>query len=74
MRYRNSLGLMWKVFWNARRKEEYSEKPDSSAAFITGNKDIDAEWDNYLKELDAMGLGEVCAIYEAAYARSLANK
>lgn len=47
---------------------------EMTAAFITGNKDIDAEWDNYLKELDAMGLGEVCAIYEAAYARSLANK
>ena len=37
--YRNSRGLMWNVFWNARRKVEYSVNPDCSAAFMTGVPD-----------------------------------
>ena len=28
---------MWNVFWNARRKVEYSAKPACSAACITGH-------------------------------------
>lgn len=39
------------------------------AAFITGEADIEAEWDNYLAELDAMGLQDVIDVYQAALDR-----
>ena len=38
-------------------------------AFITGDADIDAEWDNYVQSLEEMGLQEVLDCYEAALAR-----
>ena len=38
-----------------------------NSAFITGEKDIEAEWDNYLKTLDQMGLQTVIEIYQNAY-------
>lgn len=41
---------------------------DMHAAFITGEKDIDAEWDNYLKTLDQMGLQDIYDIYTEAMA------
>ena len=34
------------------------------AAFITGEKDLEAEWDNYLATLDKMGLQEIYEIYQ----------
>ena len=40
-----------------------------NAAFITGQKDIEAEWDTYLKTLDDMGLQEVIDVYQAALDR-----
>ena len=42
-----------------------------TAKFITGEVDIDAEWDNYLKELDALGLQDVLDAYNAAYQRAI---
>jgi putative aldouronate transport system substrate-binding protein len=37
------------------------------ARFITGDADIDAEWDTYLATLDSQGLPELLAIYQKAY-------
>lgn len=37
--------------------------------FITGNANFDADWDNYIKELESLGMDEVVAIYQAAYDR-----
>ena len=42
---------------------------EMNAAFITGQKDIDAEWDNYLKTLEDMGLQEVIDVYQSALDR-----
>ena len=39
------------------------------AAFITGDKDIEAEWDTYVANLQQMGLQEVLDCYNAAYTR-----
>ena len=39
------------------------------AAFITGDKDIEAEWDTYMSNLQQMGLQDVLDCYDAAYAR-----
>ena len=39
------------------------------AAFVTGDKDIDAEWDTYVSNLEQMGLQDVLDCYDAAYAR-----
>ena len=37
------------------------------ADFITGKKDIDAEWDAYVKQMDKMGVAEILPIYQKAY-------
>ena len=42
---------------------------EMTAAFLTGRKSIDSEWDNYLKELDKIGLDTVLEIYQKAYDR-----
>ena len=38
-------------------------------AFVTGEKDIDAEWDNFQAELMDMGLQDVIDVYQAALDR-----
>ena len=40
---------------------------ESQARFITGNSNIDAEWDSYLARLEQMNLKEYLALYQAAY-------
>lgn len=44
---------------------------ESIARFITGDLDIedDNAWNNYLNELDKMGLDELTAVYQSAYDR-----
>lgn len=37
--------------------------------FITGVASIDTEWDNYVNQINQMGLDEVLAAYQAAYDR-----
>ena len=39
--------------------------------FVTGVVDIDAEYDNYVQTITAMGLDQMQEVYEAAYARYL---
>ncbi|MCR4588756.1 MAG: extracellular solute-binding protein [Lachnospiraceae bacterium] len=41
---------------------------ETSANWIV-NGNVDAEWDNYVKQLDSMGLPEVVAAWQAAYDR-----
>lgn len=40
---------------------------EMTARFITGDADIEQEWDTYLNTLDAMGLWRYIEIYQAAY-------
>ncbi len=49
--------------------EEYVN--ECYARFITGDMDIEAEWDNYLAELKAIGIDEYREIAQAAYDRSI---
>ena len=42
---------------------------EMNAAFITGQKDIEAEWDSYIKDLYDMGLQDVIDVYQAALDR-----
>ncbi|MFQ9799214.1 MAG: hypothetical protein ACLR23_10110 [Clostridia bacterium] len=39
-------------------------------AFITGQKDIDAEWDAYLADLEKLGLSDYIAAYQKTYDES----
>lgn len=41
--------------------------------FLIGTVDVEAEWDNYIAELDNLGLQDVLAVYQAAYDRYLAR-
>ena len=43
---------------------------ETSVAFMTGAKDIDAEWDGYVESLYNAGLEDLLAVYTTAYARS----
>lgn len=42
---------------------------ESVGAFLTGAKDIDAEWDNYINELKTLGVEELLATYQTAWDR-----
>lgn len=43
---------------------------EMKSAFLTGEKDIDAEWDGYLSELKSIGSEEVLQMYQTAYDRT----
>ena len=42
---------------------------EMNAAFITGQMDIEAEWDGYVKHLYDIGLQDVIDVYQAALDR-----
>lgn len=42
---------------------------EMSAAFITGTKDIEHDWDEYVATFEKMSLGKVLEVYQAAYDR-----
>ena len=42
---------------------------EMNAAFITGQKDVEAEWDTYISTLNDMGLQDVIDVYQAALDR-----
>lgn len=44
---------------------------ESRVAFITGTRDLDKDWDTYLKELDNMGLQTLLEVYQVAYDRQM---
>lgn len=41
----------------------------TESQFIVGTLDLDSQWDSYIKTLERMGVNDVLAIYEDAYAR-----
>lgn len=42
---------------------------EMTAAFLTGRKDIDADWDDYLAELEVIGIEQLLEVYQEAYSR-----
>ncbi len=66
-------------FLTAEQTEEISELrtdidkyvSEKFAAWVTGEGDIDSEWDAYLKQLDGLELQRFLEIYQAAYERML---
>lgn len=54
----------------ARLKEQITTYSlESLVAFLTGNKDIDKEWDSYVKEFDRLELTKYLACIQTAYDR-----
>jgi putative aldouronate transport system substrate-binding protein len=46
---------------------------ENVAAFITGTKNLESDFDGMVDTLDGMGIGEITSIYQTAYDRFLAN-
>ena len=44
---------------------------EMTAKFITGELDVNAEWDAYLEQLEMLGLQDVIDAYQAAYDRAI---
>ena len=42
---------------------------ENAVAFITGTKDIDAEWDSYKDAVNKAGIEEILKTYQTAYDR-----
>lgn len=42
---------------------------EQRALFISGQKDIDAEWDAYVQQLENLGLSKMVELYDKAYKR-----
>lgn len=42
---------------------------ESMASFVTGSKDIDADWNNYLTEIENIGLSQYLEVVQTAYDR-----
>lgn len=42
---------------------------ENMASFVTGSKDIDADWDSYLAEIDNIGLSQYLEVVQTAYDR-----
>ena len=42
---------------------------ENSVAFITGTKDIDAEWESYKDAINKAGIEEILKTYQTAYDR-----
>ena len=49
------------------KKKNYVKQ--TTAEFLTGERDIDAEWDAYLAELERIGYQTVLDVYQTAYDR-----
>lgn len=43
---------------------------ESTAKFITGEEDIETGWENFVKDLEKMGLQDLLDLYQAAYDRA----
>ena len=50
-------------------QDVYAYVSSAFAAFVTGNRNIETEWDAYVAALEGMGLQEILDCYDAAYAR-----
>lgn len=47
---------------------------ENKVAFITGTKNFDSDWENYVKGFDNIGLPTLLEVYQAAYDRQVAKK
>lgn len=47
--------------------DDYVE--ENQALFCLGTRDIDKEWDAYVKEFEVLGLDKMLEVYQAAYDR-----
>ena len=52
---------------NELRTDIFNTVADKKASWIAGDGDIDAEWDQYLKDLEAMGVDEFVQILQKTY-------
>ncbi len=64
------------VIWTGEEAEAMASATDMQtyvetmeAQFITGETDIDAEWDNYVNAVKSYGYDEILAAYTSAWAR-----
>ena len=46
---------------------------ENMALFALGTKNVESEWDAYVKEFDALGLDRMMEIYQSAYDRQYKN-
>jgi putative aldouronate transport system substrate-binding protein len=51
-----------------------SYREEMAARFITGDANIDTEWDNYIKEMNVKGADKLTQIYQDAYDAKYGNK
>ncbi len=58
---------------NELRTDIFNTVAEKKAAWVTGNSDIDADWDSYLKSLNSMGLEEFVQILQKTYDNFLAG-
>ena len=47
---------------------------ENQAVFCLGTRDIDKEWDSYIKEFSTLGLNRMLEIYQTAYDRQYGSK
>jgi putative aldouronate transport system substrate-binding protein len=47
---------------------------ESLAFFVTGEKNIDRDWDAYIRELDTIGLKDFLAVSQSGYERAIGKK
>ncbi|WP_353625620.1 hypothetical protein [Bacillus sp. JCM 19041] len=73
----NAVEEIWNGFNYTRDEQQFRDSVGSDLetfinetedAFITGRKSFD-EWDNYVAQVDSLGLEEYMSIQEEAYAR-----
>ena len=70
------------IYYSATEQEimtQYSTDINTEAEswrdkFITGEKDIDAEWDNYISTLKGLGLEKFIEVQQSAYDRFMSSK
>ena len=50
-------------------KEHFPNVSEMTLRFINGTDDIDAGWDEYVAQIEGMGIQKVIDCYQAAYER-----
>ena len=56
--------------WSDTYANMYQYVKETTGAFLTGKKDIDAEWDSYIKELEKLQYKEYLEVLQTAYDRA----
>ncbi len=71
--------IIYKIMYTGEEMDTISEikanlktyVKEKNAAYITGYTDIDADWSNFLNELEKIGLGQFLEISQTAYDRTV---